>query len=95
MIRAPHATDRIRITFKEVRIASGDYIYIHDGSSLSATRVGSHNGYTLPNQYLSTGGTLLIRFVSNELYEDSGFDIFYDTGKNNASCNLRMYSLRT
>jgi PKD repeat protein/subtilisin family serine protease len=63
-----------------------DFLRIYDGNSISAPLIGSYNGSNIPpNIITSTGGAVTIRFNSNNLNNDTGFELIWQCSSN--SCN--------
>ncbi|HEY8400180.1 MAG TPA: CUB domain-containing protein, partial [Cytophagaceae bacterium] len=73
------ATDekKVKIEFSEFNVSEGDVLTIFDGTTTSATLLGTFTGSTLPPSVTATtanaSGALTIRFVSNGSGEAAGF----------------------
>jgi gliding motility-associated-like protein len=87
---APDDKDYISLRFTSFELATGDYIYIHDGSDATSPQVTSATGNQLLNKtFRSSGASLHIRFQSTSGTPASGWvaqlaalrlcDLFYTT----------------
>lgn len=54
-----------------------DGIIIYDGSTTSATQIGSYTGTAIPPVVTSTGGSMLVRFISDESVRKNGWNANY------------------
>ena len=80
VIRAPISSHTIRLTFQNVRLGSGDYLYIHDGDNLSATKLKHLSSYTIPEQVVSSKSVILLRLTTDASRQERGFHVTYDSG---------------
>jgi cubilin len=70
---------KIHLFFKEFNTQSeSDYLEIRNGADETSPLLGTHSGNSLPQQYLSTGKFLFLRFSTDLSYTSSGFSARYD-----------------
>jgi hypothetical protein len=71
----------VTLEFDEFNTASGDTVYIHDGSTSAATTIATLAGNyaTPPSAYTTTQPYMLVRFVSNAATNSRGFSATYRT----------------
>lgn len=74
----PVGADEIVLTFTEFQLENGnDYVRVYDGSSNSDPLLGEFTGSTMPGQLISSGGSILIHFISNDSLTASGWMATY------------------
>ncbi|KAG9278223.1 neuropilin-1a-like isoform X1 [Astyanax mexicanus] len=83
LIRAPDPQQKILINFNphfdlENRECKYDYVEVYDGDSEEALMVGKFCGKISPPALLSTGNSLLIKFISDYETNGAGFSIRYE-----------------
>ncbi len=76
LISPPGATS-IAITFDSLDLASGDSIYIYDGSSSLSPLIGAYSGNTIPPTLITTDTAAFIYFYSDAAGNAGGFTISY------------------
>jgi hypothetical protein len=89
LIQPPNATS-ITLTFQSFNLLSGDFVYVYDGSTTSAPLLGTFSGNTLPAPVTSSGGVMLVRFVSNASGTADGFVASYTS-----TLNIPCYGTQT
>lgn len=79
---SPTGAETVTLTFTDFDTeADYDFVKIYDGTSASATLLGSFSGSSLPPPITSSGPSLYITFISDTYVTGAGFDVNY-------SCNL-------
>lgn len=77
LISPPNATS-VHFTFKSISTeSSNDNIIIYDGATTSDSILGTFSGSNIPSSINSTGGQMLIRFVTNQSTTFSGWRATY------------------
>lgn len=76
LIQPPNASS-ITLSFRSFQLLGGDSVIVYDGSTTSAPRLGAFSGSRLPPNLTSTGGSMLVRFVSNASENAAGFEASY------------------
>jgi len=76
LIQPPGATS-ITLTFQSFQMLSGDSVIVYNGSTTSAPRLGAFSGSSLPPTLTSTGGSMLVRLISNASGNAAGFVATY------------------
>jgi hypothetical protein len=89
LIQPPNATS-ITLTFQSFNLLSGDFVYVYDGSTTSAPLLGTFSGNTLPAPVTSSGGVMLVRFVSDGSGTADGFVASYTS-----TLNVPCYGTQT
>jgi subtilisin family serine protease len=56
---------------------TNDYVKVYDGATTSATLLGTFSGSTIPANLTSTGGSMLIEFITNSSVTSSGWAASY------------------
>ncbi len=59
-----------------------DGIIVYDGADTSSTRLGIYTGTTLPPMLTSTGGSMLVWFLSDEAFRSAGWAASYNSTSN-------------
>ncbi len=77
----PGGAVAIALDFTSFSTEAGvDYVKVYDGADTSAPLLGSFSGNNLPNQLMSTGGSMLVHFTSSSSNTNSGWSaVFYNT----------------
>ncbi len=78
----PTGATSITLSFQSFNLASGDYVYVYDGSSTTSPQLGTFTGSSLPSAVTSSGGVMLVRFVSNASGTADGFVASYTAALN-------------
>ena len=81
LIAPDDAVAYVTLSFVSFDLATGDELNIYDGSSASATLLGTYSGSALPPNVSSTGPEMFVTFTSNESGTAQGFLAEYN-------CNL-------
>ena len=68
------------LSAKNLTFYSYDFVSVRDGGSTEAPLVGRFCGHNLPQNFLSTGNQLLIRFKTDSSISQEGFRASYRTG---------------
>lgn len=84
LIQPPNALS-ITLTFSNFSLLSGDSVIVYDGSTTSSPRLGAFSGSSLPPALTSSGGVMLVRFVTNGSGTANGFVASY-TSQLNLPC---------
>jgi len=63
--------------FNSFNTESNDYVTIYDGPTTASPSLGAYSGAFAPADILSSGGNLLVTFVSNGTSIGPGFDCSY------------------
>lgn len=72
---SPSNASSVSLTFTAFDVeANYDYLYIYDGNSISAPLLGTYTGTTLPPTTTSSGGSLTIRFTSDNATQNAGWE---------------------
>lgn len=76
----PTGASSITLNFTEFNTEQDfDGIIVYDGDNLSSAILGTFTGSVLPNQVTSTGGSMLVNFVSDESVRGSGWVANYSS----------------
>jgi M6 family metalloprotease-like protein len=59
-----------------------DVVSVYDGTTNSATLLGSFSGTTIPSNLTATSGSMLVEFISNGFFELNGFEATYTSSNN-------------
>lgn len=92
LLQPTSTVQNIALGFNAADIASGDTLYIYDGSSSSSPLIGAYSSSTtLPVNISSTGPTMFLQFITDGSGTDQGWDVSY-TGIPPATCtgNITM-----
>jgi len=57
--------------------AGVDFVYVYDGADTTAPLLGVFSGSIIPAQLVSTGGSMMVHFVSNSSVTESGWSADY------------------
>ena len=73
-------------------IDDADRLEIYDGSAITDTKIADYTGSTIPPSIVSSGATLLVRFITNAAGESGrGFEAAYHAVCS-AGCSARCPS---
>ncbi len=86
----PSNVTAITLTFQSFSLLSGDSVIVYDGGTITSPRLGAFSGSALPPSVTSTGGVMLVRFITNASGTADGFVASY-----NATLNLPCYGTQT
>ncbi|MGQ9862972.1 MAG: CUB domain-containing protein [Bacteroidia bacterium] len=75
---SPPGARQIKITFRQLNLQPGDTVYVYDGNTTSAPRLGAFSGNSLPDVLYTSGGTALVRFKTNASGTADGFELLYE-----------------
>ncbi|RVE57745.1 hypothetical protein OJAV_G00202370 [Oryzias javanicus] len=97
IITAPEPSQRIILNFNphfeiEKLDCRYDYVEIHDGNSESADLLGKHCSNIAPAPIISSGPSLLIKFVSDYAQHGAGFSLRYEIYKTGSDCSRNFTS---
>ncbi len=67
--------------------AANDVVKVYDGTSSTATLIGTYSGTTIPATITSTGGALFVEFITNGSITASGWDAFYSSTGGTPTCS--------
>uniref|UniRef100_A0A3P8NDD7 Neuropilin n=1 Tax=Astatotilapia calliptera TaxID=8154 RepID=A0A3P8NDD7_ASTCA len=92
VITAPEAGQKILINFNphfdlEDRDCKYDYVEVYNGGDESSPMLGKFCGKIAPSPIISTGGQLLIKFVSDYETHGAGFSVRYEVFKTGPECS--------
>jgi len=74
----PTGATSITLSFSNFRTEAGyDFVNVYDGSTTAAPRIGQFSGNTTPAPLTSSGGTLLVEFVSDQSQVFDGWSASY------------------
>jgi hypothetical protein len=79
LIAPNDSVSTVSLTFDNFNLASGDVLSIYDGSSTSATLIGTYTGSALPPAANSTGPSMFIAFTTNSSSTAPGFLAHYNS----------------
>lgn len=85
LIQPANATS-ITLTFQSFSLLSGDSVIVYNGNSVTSPRLGAFSGSSLPPNVTSTGGVMLVRFITNSSGTADGFSASY-TSQLNIPCS--------
>ncbi|MBL0048915.1 MAG: PKD domain-containing protein [Bacteroidetes bacterium] len=84
----PSGATSITLSFTEFDLGnSGDTIKIYKGGTTSSPLVASYSGNTLPSSINITGGTVLVRFITNGITNAAGWTANYTATIAASYCN--------
>jgi cubilin len=86
LIQVPGA-DYIYLVFTEFNIEWFDHVRVYDGTTTEDVLLGEFTGTTLPSMVISTGGSMLVHFTSDNSGTGPGWKAEYSSGTIEASCN--------
>ncbi len=86
----PSNVTAITLTFQSFNLLSGDSVIVYDGGTITSPRLGAFSGSALPPSITSTGGVMLVRFITNASGTADGFVASYT-----AALNLPCYGTQT
>lgn len=66
--------DYIEFTVDRLDLALGDTLFLYDGASTNDSLIGKISGTSIPSKVSLSGNKLLVRFVTDNQNEASGFD---------------------
>lgn len=76
----PVGADYITLNFTSFDLENGnDYVRVYDGAATSDPLLGVYTGSTLPGEITSSGGSMLIHFMSNGSVTRTGWSANYDS----------------
>ena len=73
----PAGASSINLHFSSFNTEANDYVTIYDGSTTAAPSLGAYSGTFAPADIVSSGGNLLVTFISNGTSVAPGFDCSY------------------
>ena len=75
---SPSSASTIQVVFDSLDLASGDTLYVYDGSNSSAPLFGAYTGNTIPPFVTSSGNDVYVNFVTDASNTDKGWQISYN-----------------
>lgn len=92
VITAPESDQKILINFNphfdlEDRECKYDYVEVYNGGDENSPMLGKFCGKIAPSPIISTGGQLLIKFVSDYETHGAGFSVRYEVFKTGPECS--------
>ncbi len=79
----PTGATIINLEFTQFFTESGfDFVWVYDGSTTASPLLGKFSGSNLPNSINSSGGTMLVRFTSDNFINYSGWHANYTSSNN-------------
>uniref|UniRef100_H3BVP0 Neuropilin n=1 Tax=Tetraodon nigroviridis TaxID=99883 RepID=H3BVP0_TETNG len=99
VITAPEPGQKILINFNphfdlEDRDCKYDYVEVYNGGDERAPMLGKFCGKIAPSPIISTGGQLLIKFVSDYETHGAGFSVRYEVFKTGPECSTNFTAPR-
>ncbi|XP_075900561.1 neuropilin-1a-like [Nelusetta ayraudi] len=99
VITAPEPGQKILINFNphfdlEDRDCKYDYVEVYNGGDEASTMVGKFCGKIAPSPIISSGGQLLIKFVSDYETHGAGFSVRYEVFKTGPECSRNFTAPR-
>ncbi|XP_024864668.1 neuropilin-1a-like isoform X1 [Kryptolebias marmoratus] len=99
VITAPEAGQRILINFNphfdlEDRDCKYDYVEVYNGGDEFSPMLGKFCGKIAPSPIVSSGGQLLIKFVSDYETHGAGFSVRYEVFKTGPECSRNFTAPR-
>lgn len=74
----PTAATTVTLNFSAFNTeTTNDIVNIYDGNTTSATLLGTFSGTAIPSAITSTGGRMLVEFITNGSINNSGWDASY------------------
>lgn len=75
----PPGDDPIKLTFDEFDVEQGfDFVYVLDGNSFDAPLIASLTGSSIPDQVIATSGSMIVAFISDEIFTNGGWSANYE-----------------
>lgn len=65
--------EHLWVSFHQFSLSSGDYLYVYDGNTTSASLIGTYTGVSLPSDIVSSSDCLTFLFTSNSQGVSSGW----------------------
>ncbi|NLA23762.1 MAG: T9SS type A sorting domain-containing protein, partial [Bacteroidales bacterium] len=92
----PESGDEIHINFLEFATEPNkDILYIYDGADDTAPLIGEFSGFSIPNNIVSTGNKVFLKFVTDESVQNLGWKLKYSTRltdvDENLNSNINIY----
>ncbi len=88
----PAGASTITLSFSFFDTEGGyDYVRVYDGTNTGAALLGQYSGSSLPAAVTSTGGSMYVRFTSDNIVQDNGWNASYTStivGGNSISTSL-------
>ncbi len=76
----PPGANQVSLRFLEFETEDEcDFVFIYDGATTSAPLLAEYSGYGIPYPVTSTGGSMLVHFVTDGSVTDAGWSAVYDT----------------
>lgn len=76
----PAGANIINLSFSQFNTEqNNDYINVYDGFNFSAPLIGSFSGTNIPNNITSSGGAMLVHFVTDGNNNSAGWEASYNT----------------
>ena len=75
---APTGASSVTLNFVSFNFEAGyDYLYVYDGPNINSPLIGQYDGTNLPNggTITSTGSSISLRQVTDQLVNESGFEV--------------------
>ncbi|MDQ3108300.1 MAG: N-acetylmuramoyl-L-alanine amidase [Bacteroidota bacterium] len=80
---SPAAATSVTLTFNSFSVEnSWDYLYIYDGNSVNAPRIGYYTGTNSPGTIISSGGSLTLEFRSDCATTGAGWNASWSSNSN-------------
>lgn len=79
LIQPNQGIENIKIKFDKFDIHNSDTLYVYDGSSNSDSLIAKLTGDQIPNDIMSTGNSMYLEFITDNINSSKGFDISYES----------------
>lgn len=79
LIQPTNPVQNITLSFSSFNVASGDTLFVYDGTNNSATIILAYSGNSTPSPTTSTGSAMYIEFKTNGSVTDQGWEAAYST----------------
>lgn len=79
----PVEADYITIQFQQFATQSDkDWLHVYDGEDETAPLLGSFSGHLMPGEIVSSGGSVYLKFETDALGRDYGWELHFEAGIN-------------
>lgn len=75
----PENAEQVKLSFTSFETLDGDELYIYDGNSSDASLIGEYSGSNVPSDIISSGNSLLLKFVTDGEGQSLGWDAKYES----------------
>lgn len=75
----PEGAEKVVLNFEAFNTEAGDILFVYDGSSVDDPLIGEFSGSNIPSELISSGGALLLRFVTDADGQTTGWKVNYES----------------